>query len=142
VGLPLAALRGQDERPFARLVASGVRLVMVGTATYPALDRRPAALSRRVVTGELRGRLGFRGVVVSDALDTPALVGAGGPGQVAAAAAAAGVDLLLFSSYASAARAADGLSEAIRAGRLDRDRAARAAGRVLALRRSLPGPAR
>ncbi len=94
-------------RPFRALIAHRIPLVMVSTAIYPALDRRPAALSRRVVTGELRGELGFDGVVVTDALDTPALAPVGGHGQVAIRSARAGADLLILAgTYAAGERAA------------------------------------
>lgn len=57
-----ATLRGVDERPYRAAIAAGVKLVMVSWAVYPALDPgRPAGLSPRVVRGELRQRLGFRG---------------------------------------------------------------------------------
>jgi beta-N-acetylhexosaminidase len=51
-------------------IAAGVKLIMVSWAVYPALDRaRPAGLSSAVVQGELRGRLGYRGVSITDALE-------------------------------------------------------------------------
>jgi beta-N-acetylhexosaminidase len=88
-----------DERlaPFRAAIASGARLVMVSNASYPALDPSgvPAVFSHEIVTGLLRGQLGFDGVVVSDALDAGAVVHA--PHEQARAL-AAGVDLLLYSS--------------------------------------------
>ncbi len=57
-------------------------MVMLGTAIYPALDPGvPAALSPAVATDLLRGELGFDGVTVTDALDTPALAPVGGHGR-------------------------------------------------------------
>ena len=137
IDLPLETLRRIDMRPFERLVADGVPLVMVGSSVYTAFGPRPAVLSRRIVTQELRGRLRFRGVTVSDALDTPALAAAGPPDEVARQAAAAGVDLLLYSGYEGATGAAKALEQALRSGRLDRTRARRAVDRVLRLRASL-----
>ena len=53
---PRASCAAVDMAPFAALIARDVPLVMLGTAVYPALDpRRPAALSRPIATGELRG---------------------------------------------------------------------------------------
>jgi beta-N-acetylhexosaminidase len=53
--------------PFAAAVRGGVPLVMMSTAIYPRIDPdRPAAFSRTIVTGMLRGDLGFNGVVISD----------------------------------------------------------------------------
>jgi beta-N-acetylhexosaminidase len=47
---------------------------MISNATYPALDpSRPASLSSAVIRGELRDRLGFRGVTITDALEAGGL---------------------------------------------------------------------
>src|SRR5439155_1695604 len=71
-GPPKAAL---DARlaPFTAAVKAGVELVMVSNAGYRAYDPSglPAVLSRRIVTGLLRGKLGFDGVVISDSLSAP-----------------------------------------------------------------------
>ncbi|HXR10698.1 MAG TPA: glycoside hydrolase family 3 N-terminal domain-containing protein [Gaiellaceae bacterium] len=82
--------------PFRAAISQGVKLVMVASASYPALDPSgtPALFSKPIVTGLLRGTLGFEGVVVTDALDTPALRS---QPDVPGRAIAAGVDLLLYS---------------------------------------------
>jgi beta-N-acetylhexosaminidase len=87
--------RGLD--PFRSAIEAGVKLVMVSTAAYPSLDpsRRPAVFSRPIVAGLLRGTLGFRGVVVSDALDAP---GAVHVPHATTLAIEAGVDVLLYTS--------------------------------------------
>ena len=106
--------------PFRSAIAFGVQLVMVASASYPALDPTgvPALVSRPIVTDLLRGTLGFGGVVVTDALDTPALQDVP---DVPGRALAAGVDLLLYSrerpaelAYAQLLRDAKG-SPAVRA---------------------------
>jgi beta-N-acetylhexosaminidase len=113
-------------------------MVMLGTATYPALDpTRPAALSRRVATDALRGGLGFRGVTVTDALDTPALAPQGGAGAVAVRAAGAGSDMLLHTGYAAGTASAAALARALRSGALSRAEAEAAVDRILALRAGL-----
>jgi beta-N-acetylhexosaminidase len=134
---PRRRLRRIDEQPFASL-ASQAGLVMLSTAVYPALDRLPAVFSRTVATGELRGRLRFRGVSVSDALDTPAVARFGGPGRLALRAARAGTDIVLFGhGYRAGATAANTLAARLRAGRLRRGAFLRSAKRVMALRASL-----
>ena len=87
--------------PFARAVAAGVKLVMVSSAVYPHLDTSgtPAVFSRPIVTELLRTRMGFTGVVVTDALDAPA---AARTPDAPARALAAGVDLLLYTASAAA----------------------------------------
>ncbi|MBX5443339.1 MAG: beta-N-acetylhexosaminidase, partial [Solirubrobacteraceae bacterium] len=132
-------LRARDEPPFRAAIAAGAELVMLANAVYPALDPdRPASLSRAIATGELRGRLGFRGVTITDDLEAGALAPFGGPARVAELGVRAGVDLLLFAgSYAATERAAAGLERAVAAGRLTRDDLAEGARRVLALRARL-----
>ncbi|HEV2819614.1 MAG TPA: glycoside hydrolase family 3 N-terminal domain-containing protein [Solirubrobacteraceae bacterium] len=131
----LGTLRRLDGVPFERMIDEGVEIVMMSTAVYPALDPRPAALSSRWVRNELRGRLGFEGVVISDDLQTPAVAGYGAGPRLAQRAVRAGVDLPLFAQdYAGAARAAEGLVDAVRRGTLSRSRIEEGARRVLALR--------
>ncbi len=128
-------LRRIDGVPFRRMIDEGVEVVMMSTAVYPALDARPAALSHRWVEDELRERLGFGGVVISDDLQTPAVAGYGESPRLAERAVRAGVDLPLFAQdYASAARAAEGLVDAAQRGSLGRSRIEEGARRVLALR--------
>ncbi len=134
---PLGRLRRIDGAPFASL-AGRVPLVMLSTAVYPARSRRPAALSHAWATRELRGRLGFRGVSVTDALDTPATARYGGAGRLGVETARAGTDIALFAGgYSAGDRAARALTSALRSGRLNRGAFQRSAGRVLALRESL-----
>jgi beta-N-acetylhexosaminidase len=73
-GLPLVEhsperLRAVEYEPFRAAAAAGVAGIMVGHLLVPALDEtRPASLSRRIVTGELREALGFDGLIVTDDL--------------------------------------------------------------------------
>ncbi|MFI1098561.1 glycoside hydrolase family 3 N-terminal domain-containing protein [Streptomyces sp. NPDC020917] len=79
--------------PFAEGAAAGVRAITVGH-TAPGRDGLPAALSRSAVGGTLRGELGYGGVVMSDALDAPAIVEEWGVPGAAVLAWIAGVDLV------------------------------------------------
>ena len=72
--VPLADLRSIDERPFWSAIAAGVRMVMTSWAVYPSLDPKlPSGLSPTIVEGELRRRLRFRGVTITDALRAGAI---------------------------------------------------------------------
>lgn len=130
-------LRTRDAVPFAALVRDGVAMVMMSSAIYPALDTRPALMSRPVVTGELRQRLGFEGVVITDSLNARALRPHGGPGPVAVRAARAGVDVMLATSEGAATEVQRALIAAYRDGRLGRAPARAAVGRIQALRTRL-----
>lgn len=127
-------LRAADEGPYGRYVGIRGSLVMVNSAIYPAFSKRPASFTRSIATGELRGRLKFRGVSVTDALGAAAVRAVGGPAEAGLLAAAAGVDILLFSDYPSAAKAQRALAKGLRSGRIERSRFEGSAGRVLALR--------
>ena len=139
VGLSKATLRRVDEAPYRRFVAAGGELVMLSTAIYPALSSQPAAFSRAVARGELRGRLGFEGVSITDALETVAVRDFGGPAEAGLAAARAGVDLLLFTEPRAAARARGALLRGLRSNALSRAPFEVSVGRVLRLRHRLGG---
>ena len=127
-------LRRIDELPYRRFVASRGAMVMLSTAIYPAYSPKPAAFARPLATRELRVRLGFRGVSISDALETASVGAFGGPAKAGLAAAKAGTDLLLFTDYHAGARAYRGLRRKLRSGDLDRQRFERSVQRVLVLR--------
>jgi beta-N-acetylhexosaminidase len=143
--VPLAELRGVDELPYRAAIAAGVKLVLVSWGFYPALDgQRPAGLSPPVVDGELRGRLGYHGVVITDALAAGALGAFGTIPSRAALAAAAGDDLMLCSAIdpdqntpAEGEAALQGLVGALAGGQISRPAAEQAATRIIALRMSL-----
>lgn len=137
VRLARSRLREIDERPYRKLVARNGRMVMISTAIYTRLSRLPAAFARRIATGELRGRLGFRGVSISDALETVSARDYGGPAKVGLAAARAGTDLLLYTNSDAAVSAWRALRGALRAGRIARPRFERSVQRVLRLRARL-----
>ncbi len=135
IDLSRQALRKVDEAPYRAFVAAGGDLVMLSTAIYPALSPDPAAFSPAIATGELRTRLGFDGVSITDALDTAAVRAFGGPVKSGVAAARAGSDLLLFTDLPPAERAWRALVARLRAGTLDLEEFEASAQRVLDLRR-------
>lgn len=92
----LATLRSVDEAPYRAAIRAGVKLIMTSWGTYPALDpRRPAGLSPLVIQRELRNRLGFRGVTITDGIDAGAVTPFGSLSRRSVLAAAAGADLIL-----------------------------------------------
>jgi beta-N-acetylhexosaminidase len=140
LNLPLATLRGTDEYPYRAAIRAGVKLVMVSWAVYPALDQeRPAGLSPAVVGGELRQRLGFTGVTITDALEAGALKAYGTTRHRATLAAGAGMDLILCSAQqpGQGGQARIALSKDYGHGSLDQAAFRAAVQRILALRASL-----
>ncbi len=138
IGLSTSTLRRVDEAAFVPGLKAGAKLVMLSNAVYPALDTLPATLSRRIAHTELRTRLRFGGVSVSDDLEATGLNRYGSPATRALRSARAGVDLVLLGRRASSAVAAhERLTAAVTDGRVPRAQAEAAARRVLALRSSL-----
>lgn len=136
-------LRDVHLAPYREAVDAGVRLVMLSWAVYPALDADlPAGLSPAVVAGELRGRLGYRGVTITDALEAGALRDHGTTGERAVAAAAAGADVILCSGrdVAQGEEATAALADALASGRLDPAAFSAATGRIRTLRAELRRP--
>jgi beta-N-acetylhexosaminidase len=140
LNLPLATIRNTDELPYKAAIAAGVKLVMVSWAVYPALDPgRPAGLSATIVDGELRQRLAFQGVTITDALEAGALSAYGTIQNRGLLAAEAGMDLILCSAQdvGEGEQATAGLEEGYRDGRLGQQAFTAALRRVLALRAGL-----
>jgi beta-N-acetylhexosaminidase len=134
VAAPRSDVRAGIE-PFEAAVAAGVDLVMVGTATYTALDPdAPAALSERVVGRELRDRIGFDGVVITDDLEAGSITATRTAEDAAVDAARAGTDILLFAKRAGPGPIAAALARAARRGGLDRASLEAAYGRIVALK--------
>ncbi|MGH3624784.1 MAG: glycoside hydrolase family 3 N-terminal domain-containing protein, partial [Sciscionella sp.] len=138
--LPLPTLRRVDEAPYPAAISADVKLVMLSWAIYPALDaHRPAGLSRTIIGNELRGRLGFHGVTVTDALEAGALRPFGPAAQRGVLAARAGMDLLLCSArdVSQGRNVVNGLAGALGRGQLNRASFLAAVHRVTALRAGL-----
>ncbi|MFC0039008.1 glycoside hydrolase family 3 protein [Actinomadura rayongensis] len=125
--------------PFRAAIAAGARAVMTAHLDLPAITGGvPATLSPAVITGLLREHLGYRGVIVTDALDMKGASGAIGIPEAAVRALLAGADLLCLGprEHADSVRAVlAAITGAVRSGRLPLERLADAASRTEALRR-------
>jgi beta-N-acetylhexosaminidase len=128
----------RELRPFEAAVKWGVPMVMTAHVAVPALDpdpARPATLSPAIVTGLLRERMGFQGVVVTDALEMRGAASLGSFGEVAVRAIEAGVDLLLYSKLEPGPEEAlTAVRQALRGGRLSPARIRASLERLRALR--------
>jgi hypothetical protein len=125
---PADTLRDSDLLPFAIAVESGVASMMTAHVAYPALDPSglPATISRPIMA-ELRDRLGFDGLVVTDALIMDGALVGRRESDAAVEAVQAGVDLLLYPN--DARRVRDALEQAIASGTLSPARMQEALGR-------------
>ena len=91
----LAELLSLELLPFEAAFRVGLASVMTAHVRYPALDDQPATFSRPILSGLLRDRLGYQGLVITDALDMHALAGTPGRDR-ARRALEAGADLPLL----------------------------------------------
>ena len=131
---PTAAQRQAALRPYQSLIARGLDAVMVAAVGFPAYDPSgsSAAVSAPIIDGLLRGRLGFTGVVITDALNSPI-----GHDEISGGvlAARAGADILLFVDSGSGELGA--LESALARGRITRAQALASYLRIVALKQRL-----
>lgn len=120
-----ARLQAVELPPFRRAIEAGVDSVMVAHVTVPALDPQPdrvASTSPLIVTNLLKEQLGFKGIVVTDALDMAGLTRlyAGHIGRATVDSFKAGNDLLLIPADLDASYQA--MLEAVRSGEISASR--------------------
>lgn len=133
-----ARLRQLELRPFRAAVEAGVELVMSAHVALPGIDSgrvRPATMVREILTGVLRDSLGFRGLIVTDALDMGGVLGSYGEGEAAVQALLAGSDILLQPKDPVVAVRA--VVAAVREGRVPEARVDASVRRLLALKARL-----
>ncbi len=97
--LSLEDMLDRELVPFRAAIEAGVSSIMTAHIAYPKIDESglPATLSRKIIADLLRSRLGFNGVVMTDALEMKAIYDRFEPREIAELAINAGVDLLLVS---------------------------------------------
>ena len=127
----LSELEKQEFMPFIRGINAGADMVMIGHLTIPSLDPEPATVSFSIVTGLLRDRLGYNGVVITDSLEMGAITGYE-TGQLAARAVSAGIDILLGPD--DLPKAIEGIERAIAMGELAIERIDESVMRILKMK--------
>ncbi|RKS96099.1 glycoside hydrolase family 3 protein [Chryseobacterium defluvii] len=86
--------------PFKALMNKGIGGVMVAHLYVPSLESGkgiPASVSKNIITGLLKEKLGFKGLIITDALNMGAVANKYTPGELDALAFKAGNDIMLFS---------------------------------------------
>lgn len=107
--------------PFESAIAAGVDSIMSAHLLIRAWDKQfPATLSKAILTGQLRQRLGFGGLIVTDALIMGALAKVAPPAEIPVLAVEAGADILLMPD--DPAGAIDVVYQAVQAGRIPPER--------------------
>jgi beta-N-acetylhexosaminidase len=141
VGLPVITHTAEeweriDAPPFIAAIEAGTDLIMTGHLQFPALDdsMQPATLSAPILTGLLRERLGFTGVVVTDSLEMEGVRAEYSDDRVPVMALLAGADMLLMPPDFQLAY--DGVLAAVEAGELTEERIDASVRRLLALKQA------
>jgi beta-N-acetylhexosaminidase len=136
----LERLEAMELVPFRAYARAGLASAMTAHVRFPALGEDvPATMSHASITGLLRQRIGFQGVVVSDDLEMKAIAD---PEAAAVDAVRAGVDVLLVCHHAAIQhRVLDALVAAVRRGHLPEERLTGAHARIDRLVQSFVRPA-
>ncbi len=138
VNVPRARLDSVELVPFRAAVGAGVSAIMTFHGSLPALDTAtiPATLSRPIMTGLLRGELGFDGLIVTDAMDMGGVLGKRfGLAEAVKRAVAAGADVVLMPPDTRGA--IDAIVQGVAEGRYPESRVNDAARRILGAKRRL-----
>ena len=128
----LEQLEAEEYAAFKKGISAGADMVMVGHITVPALDEEPASVSYKVITGELREKLGFKGIIITDSLAMGAVANEYTTYDLASKVFLAGADILLMPDDLPTAVKSieDGVSE----GRIDESRIDESLKRILLLK--------
>lgn len=137
VSASAARLDSVELVPFRAAVQAGVRGIMTFHGQLPGLDSSslPATLNPRIMTDLLRGRLGFRGLVVTDALDMNGVLGKMTMAEVTQRAVTAGADLLLMPTDITGA--IDAIVDGVRRGLFTEARVTESARRLLVAKQEM-----
>lgn len=128
---PKQRIEQVELQPFRSAIEHGVDSVMTAHMSVPAFEPEsiPATVSRRVLTDLLRDELGYKGIIVTDAMEMQGVAALFTPGEAAVRAVEAGADVLLMPTDPGACISA--IEAAIKSGRLSEERLNASVKRVL-----------
>lgn len=129
----LEELEKTDLLPFKAAIDAGVPMIMTGHMTFTNIDKdAPASLSEKIVTGILREKLNYDGVVLTDSLGMRAISNLYTPGEAAVAAIEAGNDMLL--GVTDIEKTVNALTEAVKNGKITEERIDESVTRIIAVK--------
>ncbi|MFV2174711.1 glycoside hydrolase family 3 protein [Actinomadura sp. LOL_016] len=136
VGYDRATLERTHLPPFEAAIGAGVPAIMTAHVIVEAIDPElPATLSPKVLTGLLRGEMGFDGLIVTDGMAMDAIDENWGTRDATVMAIKAGADIVMSTGdHASSVEAVDALAGALRSGELPAARVDESVRRVLELK--------
>lgn len=118
--------------PYKKLIEEGLSTVMVAHLSVPSLEIKkdlPSSLSEQIISGVLKERMRFGGLVFTDALNMKGVSGQGKDGEVELAAFLAGNDMLLMPT--EVAKAKEKIIRAYEKGRISERRLASSVKKIL-----------
>lgn len=118
--------------PFKALMDKGIGGVMVAHLYVPALDNTkgiPASISKTIITGLLKEKLGYKGLIITDALNMGAVANKFKAGELDAMAFKAGNDIMLFSQDVATGKKL--IQQAIDKGEISQDRVEESVKKIL-----------
>ena len=122
----------QEYLAFEKGIEAGADMVMVGHITVNWLDSIPASLSYTVITGELRNKLGYDGIIITDSMQMGAITNNYSSGEMAVKTVLAGTDIILMPADLDAAISA--LEAAVEDGTISEERINESVKRILELK--------
>ncbi len=128
----LAELEQNEYLAFKKGIEAGADMVMMGHITMTSVDQLPASVSKTMITDELRGKLGYDGVVITDSLAMGAVTEMYESGELAVKIVDAGADMLLMPQDMKAA--VEALEKAVEDGTITEERINESIRRILILK--------
>lgn len=131
------SLEQMELAPFKAAAEAGVKIVMTGHIAVPGLDdsNLPATQSNKITEGILRGEYGYEGLIVTDGMEMGAITGGNWTGEAGVRALEAGNDMILLPLYVD--QTIDAIVQAVKTGRLSKERIEASVNRVLKLKEEL-----
>ncbi|WP_186785915.1 glycoside hydrolase family 3 protein [Paenibacillus agilis] len=119
--------------PFKAVIDQGIESIMTSHIIIEAIDSTlPATLSKKVLTGLLREDMGFKGMIITDAMVMDAISKNWGAGEAAVMAVNAGADIVMANgSAADQFETLDTLYGALQAGKIEKSRVDDAVTRII-----------
>lgn len=145
LGLPviektLEELEEAELIPFRRCVEAGIHAIMTSHILFPKIEKGniPGTMSRRIITGLLKEKLGFKGLVFSDCMEMMAIQEHYGTAAGTVAAFKAGVDLAgLSKTLEMMKETARAVNEAAEAGEFDMEELRQSVEKILAFKKKI-----
>ena len=126
--------------PFQRAVDLGIPAITIAHVVYEQLDSVPATMSRKIVSGLLREKMGFDGLIISDCMEMNAISSEYGIERGVAAAVAAGIELIFISHRHDKVKSAiETLRREITEGRISMELIDAAVGKILDFKKKYLG---